>query len=390
MTKHEFLKQLKAELAGLPGTERRRQLDYYAELLDDMVEDGMDPEMAVERLGPVSEIANAIFRDNPQARKGSGRLGLLLGVSCGAAALVCMAGLLFWTVSRAKPQEAVEETRVSVAPTAPTEAAQLPTQPQTEQEEPEEFGFDSDRHWSNAYSSVGFYDIPISDVTSLDLSWMKGEVTLKPWLGEVIRLHETAVEEAYALQYGVENHTLYIQSCAPGHYTGMPDKTLTVWIPAQLAESLEELHAQTFSASLTVQELSATRMNLQSVSGLTELYEVEAEEANFSSVSGDMTWDGVIQAVTMRTTSGNIQAIPGQAPEEMSLTTLSGDIELYMPQGVKFSIYFDTTSGQMVGNYPLYGTEGGKQYYIGSSDLEYTVNTVSGNLAVNQRVYKDE
>ncbi len=45
-----------------------------------------------------------------------------------------------------------------------------PTQPQTEQEEPEEFGFDSDRHWSNAYSSVGFYDIPISDVTSLDLS----------------------------------------------------------------------------------------------------------------------------------------------------------------------------------------------------------------------------
>ncbi|MFR0733898.1 MAG: DUF1700 domain-containing protein [Oscillospiraceae bacterium] len=183
MTKHEFLKQLKAELAGLPGAERRRQLDYYAELLDDMVEDGMDPEMAVERLGPVSEIANAIFRDNPQARKGSGRLGLLLGVSCGAAALVCMAGLLFWTVSRAKPQEAVEETRVSVAPTAPTEAAQLPTQPQTEQEEPEEFGFDSDRHWSNAYSSVGFYDIPISDVTSLDLSWMKGEVTLKPWLG---------------------------------------------------------------------------------------------------------------------------------------------------------------------------------------------------------------
>lgn len=117
---------------------------------------------------------------------------------------------------------------------------------------------------------------------------------------------------------------------------------------------------------------------------------MEAEEANFSSVSGDMTWDGVIQAVTMRTTSGNIQAIPGQAPEEMSLTTLSGDIELYMPQGVKFSIYFDTTSGQMVGNYPLYGTEGGKQYYIGSSDLEYTVNTVSGNLAVNQRVYKDE
>ncbi len=57
---------------------------------------------------------------------------------------------------------------------------------------------------------------------------------------------------------------------------------------------------------------------------------------------------------------------------------------------MKFSIYFDTTSGQMVGNYPCMALRAEKQYYIGSSDLEYTVNTVSGNLAVNQRVYKDE
>lgn len=33
MTKHEFLKQLRAELERLPGAERKRQLDYYAELL---------------------------------------------------------------------------------------------------------------------------------------------------------------------------------------------------------------------------------------------------------------------------------------------------------------------------------------------------------------------
>ena len=63
MTKHEFLKQLRAELERLPGAERKRQLDYYAELLDDMIEDGMEPEMAVERLGPVSEIVHTIFQD---------------------------------------------------------------------------------------------------------------------------------------------------------------------------------------------------------------------------------------------------------------------------------------------------------------------------------------
>lgn len=390
MTKYEFLKQLRGELEGLPAAERKRQLDYYAELLDDMVEDGMDPEMAVERLGPVSEIANSIFRDNPQLRKRSGRLGLLVGVAWGAAALLCMAGLLFWMVSRAAHQEPVEETSLSLTPTASTEPTEPAAQPQTEPEDTSEAVFDGGHYWDSAYSPVGLYDIPVEDITALDLSWMKGEVTVKPWLGEVIRLHETAVEEPHALQYGVENHTLYIQACIPGNGTDMPYKALTVWIPVQLAGALEGLQAQTISASLTVQELSATHLDLQSVSGPVELYGVEAEEANFYSVSGDLTWDGVIQAVTMQTTSGTIQAMPGQAPEEMRLTSVSGDVELYLPRELKFSLRYHTTSGQMGGNYPLYRAEGGEMFYIGSSEVEYTVDTVSGDLTVNQSIDKDE
>ena len=70
MTKHEFLKQLKAELVGLPGAERRRQLDYYAELLDDMVEDGMDPEMAVERLGRSPKLQMPSSGTIPRPAKG--------------------------------------------------------------------------------------------------------------------------------------------------------------------------------------------------------------------------------------------------------------------------------------------------------------------------------
>ena len=96
MTKHEFLKQLRAELERLPGAERKRQLDYYAELLDDMIEDGMEPEMAVERLGPVSEIVHTIFQDTPQPSRKRSRLGFLLSMVCGAVVLLSVVVALVW------------------------------------------------------------------------------------------------------------------------------------------------------------------------------------------------------------------------------------------------------------------------------------------------------
>ena len=65
MTKREFLDDLKSRLSQLPPEELGKRLAYYAELIDDMTEDGMDEQAAVAKLGDVSKIAEEILRDQP-------------------------------------------------------------------------------------------------------------------------------------------------------------------------------------------------------------------------------------------------------------------------------------------------------------------------------------
>ncbi len=65
MTKEVFLRELARGLQQLPAEEVQRQKAYYAEMLEDMMEDGIPEEDAVAKLGDVSGIVEEILQDTP-------------------------------------------------------------------------------------------------------------------------------------------------------------------------------------------------------------------------------------------------------------------------------------------------------------------------------------
>lgn len=68
MNKQEFLEKLESALAGLGAEEIKKSTDFYAEMLDDAVENGENEEEAVARLGTVEEIARKIINETPLAK----------------------------------------------------------------------------------------------------------------------------------------------------------------------------------------------------------------------------------------------------------------------------------------------------------------------------------
>lgn len=68
MNKQQFLAALRERLLGLPQDDIARSLDFYAEMIDDRVEDGLTEEQAVLELGPVDEIAEQILLEQPLPR----------------------------------------------------------------------------------------------------------------------------------------------------------------------------------------------------------------------------------------------------------------------------------------------------------------------------------
>lgn len=65
MNKQQFLAALRERLLGLPQDDIARSLDFYAEMIDDRVEDGLTEEQAVLELGSIDEIAKQILLEQP-------------------------------------------------------------------------------------------------------------------------------------------------------------------------------------------------------------------------------------------------------------------------------------------------------------------------------------
>ena len=63
MNKLEFLDALKRELSGFPEDEIKKSTDYYSEMVDERIDDGMTEEDAVAAIGSVDEIVSKIMSE---------------------------------------------------------------------------------------------------------------------------------------------------------------------------------------------------------------------------------------------------------------------------------------------------------------------------------------
>ena len=74
MTKQEFLIKLKNALAGLPQDEIDGRIDFYAEMIDDRIDEGLSEESAVAEIGSVDAIAAQILADIPLSKLAKQRI----------------------------------------------------------------------------------------------------------------------------------------------------------------------------------------------------------------------------------------------------------------------------------------------------------------------------
>ena len=74
MNKIDFLLALEERLCALPWEEISDRCDYYSEIIDDRMEDGLSEEEAVAELGTVEEIAELILSDIPLSKLVKGKI----------------------------------------------------------------------------------------------------------------------------------------------------------------------------------------------------------------------------------------------------------------------------------------------------------------------------
>ncbi|MBO5981935.1 MAG: DUF1700 domain-containing protein [Clostridia bacterium] len=109
MNKQEFLDRLRGELSILPSADTEERINFYSEMIDDRMEEGVSEEDAVAEIGSIESVVEQIIADMPQApkkRKIKGweilllALGSPLWISLGiaAAAVIFSVYVSLWAV----------------------------------------------------------------------------------------------------------------------------------------------------------------------------------------------------------------------------------------------------------------------------------------------------
>ncbi len=65
MNKQEFLAELRGELRGIPREDIEERIQFYREMIDDRMEEGLTEEQAVAELGPMERLAAQILSEVP-------------------------------------------------------------------------------------------------------------------------------------------------------------------------------------------------------------------------------------------------------------------------------------------------------------------------------------
>ncbi len=251
--------------------------------------------------------------------------------------------------------------------------------------------------------SAGDASLDAKDVHTIKIDWVDGSVKLNAYGGEKLEISESFSGEAendYIMRYRLKDGVLSIKFCRSGLVFGaseIPQKQLTVNVPVALAKELQNIEAITTSAHITISEIGADEIDLESVSGnivcnhssakRLDLETVSGDvdimgeygELSFEGVSGNMELNGKVTDIELENVSGDMRLELREAPENLELSAVSGDTVIYIPESSSFGGKYEVVSGDFICEIP--GKISKNSFDCGRSS-GFSLESVSGNIEI--------
>ncbi len=283
--KRDYMEKLDALTAALPESERERLRTYFAEMIDDRIEMGMDEQAAVEALGAPEDL----IRDVAPAAPAVGDDHACTGE--------------------------IREVRIHMK----NADVQVLRQPLTGGMSAQLRASESDRFtWSLADGVL-----TVSETDRVRRALFRRDATLS------LILSDCVPEKLIVDSYGGDLNVNSVEVSDTAVLTASSGD-----IVLHRVSCGGRLEATASSGDILLRQLKAHSVRVRTTSGDAECDGLRANAAAFAAVSGDLELKdlAVETALTCETTSGDVE-VKRAAAAEMRLSTTSGDIKVVLPKG---------------------------------------------------------
>lgn len=254
------------------------------------------------------------------------------------------------------------------------------------------FGIFGSRRWTSfdryAISAIsdgtqsGSQSFDASEVQALYIDWVDGSVQFQHDGGSALRYTVTG-GNADTTTYSLEGGTLSI-SCAKNSLFSLGDqhgKNLTVTLPESWVA--DKISVSAVSAPIQAEGLNTKELHADTVSGTIELSDIRAEKLDLSSTSARITCSGTAQDITLETVSGSCALELMKNAEKIQMDSVSGNLDLLLPQKAGFILDLDTVSGKFRSDFEFRTKDG--RYSSGDGSCTIDADTVSGSVNIRER-----
>ena len=232
-------------------------------------------------------------------------------------------------------------------------------------------------------STVQNISFDASDVKKLHIEWVSGNVTVKTADQHNVTFR---VDGDSALPFSCRLNGNELELRYPADDViwkpARGSKNLTVTVPQSWYA--RETRIEVTSAVVEVDGLSTEELKLDSTSGPITASGLCCDQIVASTVSGSVILEGTAEELKLDTTSGRCQAELDERVREIELDSVSGELELILPESLGFEAEVDTVSGSFRSDIPTTASSKGV-YTCGNGECGISVDTVSGSITIQKK-----
>ena len=235
-------------------------------------------------------------------------------------------------------------------------------------------------------------DFAGQQVRNIEIEWVAGSITIHKGK-DIDNIH---VEEyssgktIHRMLCRVSGQTLKIQFSEDSIKRFGPlsneriSKNLVITVPENWKCNAIEIDAA--ASEVDIHDLIITELDFDCASGTLLLDNCNIKELDIDTASGDVEFTGHLEELSFDAASAKFYGEFLHTPDHLVLNTLSGNLEIILPEDSGFTLDLDTMSGSLDSDF-TYGKHE-DTYICGDGTCSITVSAMSGDVQILKGVEK--
>ena len=232
------------------------------------------------------------------------------------------------------------------------------------------------------------FALDATKVHSLEIEWVSGHIRIQPMEIDEILISESAVSnQKDAMVWKLKDGQLSIDFCEDedrfisfGNRSNF-QKDLTIYVPVNW--ECRSLEIDAAAASVEVEELTIRAVEFDGASGICEFRDCHVERMDIDTASGDIRFSGQLGTLDCDAASADIYAVLVNIPTLIDVDTMSGDLDITLPEDAGFSLRMDTMSDTFSSEFDDL-TVRSNEYIRGDGACRINVSAMSGDVMIRK------